>query len=415
MLLMLLVVSIFAGCLMVQPYYERDGITIYNCDCREVVRFLDARVIDSIVTDPPYGLEFMGKAWDHGVPGFEFWDLLKVVCKPGAMLLAFGGTRKFHRLACAIEDAGWEIRDCINWIYGSGFPKSLDISKAIDKAAGAEREVVGTYKARGFSDVSPTEDGRNQWAAGEVSDKIGTRTAPSTDAAKQWDGWGTALKPAWEPIIVAMKALDGTFAQNALKHGVAGFAVDRSRVPLNGDYKCGANGRPSQTGLGDNYEPDLANQHSEVGRFPANVIHDGSDEALAGFPQQTSGANPTRRGSPKFRNAYGEFEGQEECVAARGAESGSAARFFYCAKASKKDRGEDNTHPTVKPSSLMEYLLQLVSTPTGGLVLDPFMGSGSTLVAAKALGRKAIGIEINKEYCDIAIQRLAGNSSDRQG
>jgi len=381
----------------------------------------------------------MGKAWDSALPTVEVWQELLSVCKPGAMLLSFGGTRTFHRLACAIEDAGWEMRDCINWLYGSGFPKSLDISKAIDKAAGAERELTGRVKPghEGFANrgnmssvasfkgtLGGTGGFERPWMDDpEKVEAYHQETAPSTDAAKEWNGWGTALKPAWEPIIVAMKALDGTFAQNALKHGVAGLAVDRSRVPLNGDYKCGANGRPSQTGLGDNYEPDSANQHSEVGRFPANVIHDGSDEVLAGFPQTTSGAIKPHhiRTTSKTKNAYGDRDAPPEQTEGS---TGSAARFFYCAKASSSERGSrpskeqplfgdsdpgfTNTHPTVKPLALMKYLLQLVSTPTGGIVLDPFMGSGSTLVAAKALGRRAIGIEINKEYCDIAIQRLAG-------
>lgn len=402
---------------MIEPYYERDGISIYCGDCREVCVVLSG--VDSVVTDPPYGLEFMGKEWDHGVPGENFWRVFSGVCKPGAMCLAFGGTRKFHRLACAIEDAGWEIRDCINWIYGSGFPKSLDISKAIDKAAGAERVVIGTARGKGGENLNQlareggndSGDARSRGCYGHGAKQTDIDipiTAPSTDAAKQWQGWGTALKPAWEPIVVAMKPLDGTFAQNALKHGVAGLNIDGCRVegapaPTRFDpAKHGHEGwRMNATGA------ECAANASPLGRWPANLIHDGSEEVLAGFPQQTSGANPTRRGSPKFRNAYGAFEGQEECVAARGSERGSAARFFYCAKASKKDRGDGNTHPTVKPHELMKYLLQLVSTPTGGIVLDPFMGSGSTLVAAKALGRRAIGIELNKEYCDIAIARLA--------
>lgn len=450
-----------------EPYYARDGIVIYNCDCREVGDCLEASSIDSIVTDPPYALTankkggsgaasvnldspygrarigtgnggggFMGKAWDSALPPIEVWQELLGVCKPGAFLLSFGGTRTFHRLACAIEDAGWEIRDCINWLYGSGFPKSLDISKAIDKVAGAEREKVAVGNAVKRMIPGADQDKTGSWIKDNGREYQPGVEIPSTDAAKQWQGWGTALKPAWEPIIVAMKPLDGTFAQNALKHGVAGMNIDGCRVgdfvnttPPGTDrynqanYEQGyrpnayqSNGRDGEASADKRYTKEVGTNFSATpgqrggdvkGRFPANLIHDGSDEVLAGFPQQTSGANPTRRGSQKFRNAYGEFEGQEECVAARGAESGSASRFFYCAKASKKDRGEGNTHPTVKPHELMKYLLQLVATPTGGIVLDPFMGSGSTLVAAKALGRKAIGIEISKEYCDIAIARLA--------
>lgn len=350
-------------------------------NCLEVMATLPECSVDTIITDPPYGLEFMGKEWDapwksdrrqvfdgsladdksspfkrqkvrYGVGGSyggrveqmhafqkymaEIWKAALRVAKPGAMLLSFGGTRTFHRLTCAIEDAGWEIRDCIMWLYGSGFPKSHDISKAIDKKAGAQREVVGKGKGRTGSKAQPNggstfSDDNYQWP-GDYD-----ITAPATNDARLWDGWGTALKPAWEPIIVAMKPTDGTFVNNALKHGVAGFNIDGSRIP------------------------------SEGGRFPANVILD--EEA--------------------------------------GTLLGGKSRFFYCAKASKKDRGEGNNHPTVKPTALMEYLCRLTSTPTGGVVLDPFMGSGTTGLACKATGREFIGIELNEDYYHIAKTRLA--------
>src|SRR6185312_518845 len=199
---------------------------IYLGDCREVRSALPDNSVDTIITDPPYGLEFMGKGWDKGVPGVEFWKEFLAVAKPGAMLLAFGGTRTFHRMTAAIEDSGWEIRDCMMWLYGSGFPKSLNISKAIDKAKGVERDVVG---------ISANDRPASQVKGGKAFDRgldEGQEhqplmiTAPATDLAKQWDGWGTALKPAWEPIIVAMKPLDGTFAENAEKWGVAGINVD---------------------------------------------------------------------------------------------------------------------------------------------------------------------------------------------
>ena len=259
-----------------EPYFERGKASLYEGDCRLVSPRLG--LFDSVVTDPPYGLSFMGKGWDHGVPGAEFWEIIKDSCKPGAMLLAFGGTRTFHRLAVAIEDAGWEIRDCIMWVYGSGFPKSLDISKAIDKEAGAEREAVGAGKrsTNAFNDRLQKTSGyrprQYQQNAGEPYDI----TAPATDAAKPWNGYGTALKPAYEPIIVAMKPLDGTFAHNAQTHGVAGINVDGCRI--------GTAERPvmvrtstvvsassmSGKSTGATSNGDTTN----LGRFPANLILD---------------------------------------------------------------------------------------------------------------------------------------------
>jgi hypothetical protein len=198
---------------------------IRHGDCREVMAAMDAKSVDSIVSDPPYGLSFMGKGWDHGVPGVEFWTEAMRVAKPGAHLLAFGGTRTYHRLACAIEDAGWEIRDCVMWVYGSGFPKSHDVSKAIDNAAGAEREVVGP------NPYNANKGGRNHHSDKcAQAGKMSNITAPATDDAKRWQGWGTALKPAWEPVIVARKPLCGTVAENVLTHGTGGINVDGCRV-----------------------------------------------------------------------------------------------------------------------------------------------------------------------------------------
>ena len=298
------------------------------------------------------------------------------VAKPGAHLLAFGGTRTFHRLACAIEDAGWEIRDTIMWVYGSGFPKSHN----------------------------------GPWG-------------------------GTALKPAWEPIIVARKSLDGTVEQNHAKHGTGALNIDGCRVELHGDYKCGANGRPSQTGLGDNYKPESANQHSEEGRWPANLIHDGSEEAVAGFPQAGGGFGVSG-GDPDGKGIYGKRFPRGNMATVGYGDSGSAARFFYCAKASRSDgndglgdmpekplnwstgtqnpgssqskgtkKAAQNPHPTVKPTDLMRYLCRLV-TPAGGLVLDPFMGSGSTGRGAVLEGFRFLGIEREAEYVEIAARRI---------
>jgi len=230
------------------------------------------------------------------------------------------------------------------------------------------------------------------------------KRAPATDEAKKWDGWGTALKPSYEPIIVARKPLEGTVAANTLKWGTGGINIDGCRVALNGDYKCGANGRPSQTGLGDNYDESKANQHSETGRFPANLIHDGSKEVTGLFPETTSGRlKPSHIDRGKQRGRLGAYKGRE-ITAEFGGDSGSAARFFYAAKADSAERRKSN-HPTVKPLDLMRYLVRLV-TPVGGITLDPFLGSGTTIEAARAESCKAIGIELSGEYCEDAIARL---------
>jgi len=387
------------------------GITsIYNGDCRDVLPTLD--LVDAVVTDPPYGLSFMGKGWDRGIPGVEFWEAVMGAMKPGAHLLAFGGTRTFHRLTCAIEDAGFEIRDCLMWVYGSGFPKSLDVSKAIDKSTKTEREVVGSYKARGFSEVSPTEDGRNQWAAGEVIDKVGHRTVPATDAAKEWEGWGTALKPAWEPIILARKPLEGTVANNVLEHGVGGLNIDGCRVGTDVIQTHGSGDKYAnlKTGQSDG----VGEYQNHQGRWPANLIHDGSDEVVELFPN-TAPSKATPRNNGEFKS---QSKGAETAHVTYGhSDRGSAARFFYCAKASKKDRGEGNNHATVKPTELMRYLCRLI-TPPSGVILDPFMGSGSTLVAAQSEGLSndsyafnSIGIDIDESYCEIAVRRLNENNA----
>lgn len=381
---------------------------LYLGDCLDVMAGMEENSISSIVTDPPYGLSFMGRGWDHGVPGVEFWAAALRVSRPGAMMLAFGGTRTHHRLMVAIEDAGWEIRDCLMWLYGSGMPKGLDISKAIDKAAGAEREVVGEYVARGFSDTSPTNDGRNQWAAGAVSDKVGLRTVASTDAAKQWDGWNTNLKPAWEPIIMARKPLsEPTVAANVLKWGTGGINVDASRIE--GVVPQTTQGASSRIyGNGKGFSPDgmqMSNPHPQ-GRWPANLLLDEEAAVLLDKMSGVSKSVATRRGE-RHGAIYGNGKGPTGPDSIRGHEDqGGASRFFYVAKASKKDRGEGNNHPTVKPTSLMQWLCRLV-TPVGGTILDPFMGSGSTGKAAQLEGFDFVGIDKEQVSFDIATQRLA--------
>jgi site-specific DNA-methyltransferase (adenine-specific) len=382
------------------------------------MRTLDPETIDSIVTDPPYGLSFMGKGWDHGVPGVEFWTEALRVAKPGAHLLAFGGTRTYHRLAVAIEDAGWEIRDCVMWVYAQGFPKSHDVSKAIDKAAGAEREVVKEWAQTYSGGAGEATGYRPRTYVGKETSK-----EAATDAARQWSGWGTALKPAWEPIIVARKALRGTVAGNVLEWGTGGINVDGCRIDgappsVPQPVFNSPTGRiyGMKAGEGRNGEMSQAE-----GRWPANFIHDGSEEVTDLL--------------------------------------GDAARFFYCPKASKRDRDEGcegmeerhnkgsgthgngtastrlgnaaeraagithvelqkvrNHHPTVKPTDLMRYLCRLV-TPPDGLVLDPFTGSGSTGKAAILEGFRFVGCELSAEYIEIARARIghaAGQSRQKE-
>jgi len=353
--------------------------------------------VDAIVTDPPYGLSFMGNHWDKGLPSAELWAECLRVLKPGGHLLAFAGTRTQHRMATAIEDGGFEIRDMIAWVYGSGFPKSLDVSKAIDKAAGATREPTGKEPRR------PTPRAMAPMGAGLRECDASTRyDDPATESARQWQGWGTALKPALEPITVARKPLIGTVAANVLEHGTGAINVDASRVESGDSTRrdntaemgfCGGN-------LSDKYQTG-----SDSGRWPANLIHDGSDDVFDVFPQSSGqqGALGPQNGDKLSINAYGDY-GPRRAFYPRG-DTGSAARFFYCAKASKSERGEGNIHPTVKPLALMRYLCRLV-TPSGGVVLDPFLGSGSTAIAAIKEWFACVGIERELKYFDIACERI---------
>lgn len=416
----------FPGCLESDKTFTRMSAPtceIIVGDCLQSLRGLPDNSVDSIVTDPPYGLRFMGKAWDYDVPPVAVWAECLRVLKPGGHLLAFAGTRTQHRMACRIEDAGFEIRDMIAWVYASGFPKSLNVSKAIDKAAGAEREVIATGKPvkRMIPGADQIEGG--SWIKDNGREFVPTETAPATAAAREWDGWGTALKPALEPITLARKPLVGTVAANVLQHGTGALNVDGCRVALDGDYKCEANGRPSQTGLDDNYDPAAPNQPDTLGRFPANLIHDGSDDVLAAFPNapgQMADAS-TAADERKNQNCYGAMRrgrGDEPSAdsdnngavgfkmkpGARRGDSGTAARFFYCAKASADDRGEGNKHPTVKPNALMRYLCRLI-TPPGGTVLDPYLGSGSTAKAALEEGFSIIGMEIDSGHAETARNR----------
>ena len=446
---------------------------IYHGNNLDILKTFEDNSIDSIVTDPPYGLGkepdalevlqswitvgyheikgkgFMGKEWDAFVPQPNFWRECLRVLKPGGHLLSFAGTRTYDWVVMGLRIAGFEIRDQIAWVYGSGFPKSLDVSKAIDKMMGAEREVVGSYKVGGNAAQSTKEKG-GTYASNTNS--IGVKpidvniTAPSTDEAKQWQGWGTSLKPALEPIVMARKPLDGTVAQNVLKYGVGGINIDGCRIATDDDWKR----TEQETNTAQEYQRKNKSMYAQKneggmhdnGRFPANFIHDGSDEVVSLFPSTGQGGSITKTyedNSP----LYGDY-GVKPPFESYG-DSGSAARFFYTAKASQTERnwglgefdekytasaefrpnhmekalnGESgnpygrwqpkkNIHPTVKPIDLMRYLVRLV-TPKNGICLDPFMGSGTTAVACKMEGFNYVGCELMEEYVKIAEARIEG-------
>lgn len=381
--------------------------TLYLGDCRDVLRTLPDASVDSIVTDPPYGISFMGNHWDYDVPDAGIWRECLRVLKPGGHLLAFAGTRTQHRMAVQIEDAGFDIRDMIAWVYGSGFPKSLDVSKAIDKAAGAEREVVGAYQR-------PDGTGRNysDWKTNycksiyckdlDRSERV--ITAACTDDARAWQGWGTALKPALEPITVARKPLAGTVAANVMQHGTGALNIGACRVE--GTVTTNPLVRNAVDSIYGGWKARSGNESTESnGRWPANLIHDGSDEVVSQFPSE-AGANNINRAPASdgmTKNCYSGEYGARSTVFHN--DNGSAARFFYSAKASRADRDDDNIHPTVKPTDLMRYLCRLV-TPPGGIVLDPFLGSGSTGKAAGEEWFTFIGIEREPKYFEIACRRI---------
>ncbi len=361
---------------------------------------------DSIVTDPPYGIEFMGKDWDKHTGALETWNECFRVLKPGGYILAFSASRTYHHLATNIESVGFEIRDQIMWLYGSGFPKSLNIGKAIDKKLGNERVAVG----KRTRNVKPFDDG-NGWNSNNT-----TGNYIYTKGNSEYEGWGTALKPAHEPIVMARKPLsEKSIVDNVLKHNTGGINIDACRIGVSGNdpnHRKIDNKNTLGTTFGSKDEIKSVStgksQLGEQGRFPANIIHDGSEEVLEGFPETKSGQlkpehatgkNPWCESSrPKFKKSYG-------------GDSGSAARFFYCPKVSKKERniGQStdgkNNHPTVKPVALMKYLITLI-TPKGGKVLDPFNGSGSTGMACVELGYEYTGCELDPDYIEISKARI---------
>lgn len=411
-------------------YYSEPGIVLLHGDCLEIMPLLESNSIDTIITDPPYGISFMGKNWDHVVPGPQYWEIALKICKPGALMLAFGGTRTHHRLMCSIEDGGWELRDVLMWLYGSGFPKSHNISKAIDKEAGAERKKI-LASSKGGKIISGSNNSR-PWH--ENPDHLIDSDQPVTPEAKKWDGYGTALKPAWEPIILAMNPLDGTFAQNAIKYGLAGLNIDDCKIagPLwkwgtQTDIKGGGYGnkRPS-----DGYIKDKNIKGGERGRWPSNIL---LTEETATMLDKQSG--PVKAGgslsgnelSHPFKNCYGEMKNRRIWNGYE--DSGGASRFFYISKADNKDRGNrpekemplfgekipefKNTHPTVKPTTLAyhllniaSYLARLTASPNAGIVLDMFGGSGWMPLVCKSINRPCIMIEKEIENIKIAIERI---------
>jgi DNA modification methylase len=393
---------------------------INHANIKDWARDYDGPQFDAILCDPPYELGFMGKSWDSSGIAFDkdMWaDLLRIL-KPGGHLLAFSGSRTYHRMACAIEDAGFEIRDMIEWVYGSGFPKSLNISKALDKQAGEQRNRVKVPEAARDS----VDYGKYN---GEIDDDN-----PITEEATYWNGYGTALKPAHEPCVLARKPLEGTVANNALKYGTGGLNIDGTRIEAepslakNWDRVQSTKQGIASTGIN---AIDLRDR-VPTGRFPANLIHDGSDEVVGLFPDTKSGAmNTTSKG---FGNSKIFNDGKEISLVQQ-ADSGSAARFFYTAKSSKsernaglegfeeqirvrqvlagehKDTASSNFHPTVKPLTLTKYLATLIKPPTGGRLLVPFSGSGSEMIGALQAGWDYVeGVELTEEYIPIAEARI---------
>ena len=410
------------------PHYDDGDVTVYHGDCLDVLRELPDASVDAVVTDPPYELTgggsggFMGKHWDAtGIAyNVDMWRQCLRVLRPGGHLLAFGGTRTYHRMACAIEDAGFEIRDSIHWTYGSGFPKSLDVSKAIDKAAGATREVVAEV-FRG------NRAGTSAGIMGESVPRTDTITAPATDAARQWDGWGTALKPSHEPIVVARKPLVGTVAGNVLAHGTGAINVDACRVAHDeppGSPSLGAHGRRAGI-MGETVMRYRETTAADIkGRWPANTIltHapdcDPDGGCGAGCPcaemdAQSGVSTSVGVAAFKPRSVYNaDAEGYDISGTEIGyGDTGGASRFFpafyYTAKASsaERPRGDGVAHPTVKPLDLMRWLVRLV-TPPGGVVLEPFAGSGTTAEACVVEGFRCIAIEREADYLPLIVARL---------
>ena len=446
-------------------YSENDSYKLYNGDMLDMLQVIEPESIDAIVCDPPYELGFMNKSWDSTGIAFkkETWENCLKVLKPGGYLLAFGGSRTYHRIACAIEDAGFEIRDCVMYLYGTGFPKSMDIAKALEG-----KLTLGSSNPKDFKKLNGEQITRGNWGYATMQLEQGYRNKnydieaesktylgklePTTDLAKEWQGWGTCLKPAYEPIIVARKPFKGSVVDNIIKYRVGGLNIDECRI-LTNDNLARINKTDNGMfgiGIGNNNAQKCKELGIEYGgRFPSNVITDGSEEVAKGKPNTTSNYDENNRQETEIHRRNNDIltYGYKQRVAGGFNDSGSAMRYFYSAKTSKKDRDEGldnlkdgllrrvrpdkdddkptglnkdprfapvvrkNIHPTCKPTELMQYLVRLVS-PKGATILDPFMGSGSTGKAVMFENRerdanyKFIGIELTDEYLPIAQARI---------
>jgi DNA modification methylase len=456
--------------------FRVNGGTIFQGDCLDVMKALPDDSIDGVITDCPYGLSkepditevlthwlagdvyehngsgFMNKSWDSFIPGPEYWKELYRIMKPGAFALIFSGTRTWDLMGIALRLGGFSIKDTVSWLYSSGFPKSMDVSKKIDQKLGLEREVIGKQKHPTLSDTSSDiRQEQNQFHAGNSLKDEWDVTAPASEKAKLWSGYGTALKPAWEPIIIAQKPLDGTYANNILKHGVGALNIDACRISsrdLEG-AKREHHGKVYE-GVAEGYKRLNKSSYThktdwypnKSGRFPSNLIlqhspncteSDGgcTENCPIHLLRDQSGITKSgkmephhKRRTPRMGHGgiYGDDAGDPESAfkgKSSGGDSGYAdrfflnlegeeppTRFFYCGKASKKERRPYNNHPTCKPLKLLEYLIKLITPPKPGILLDPFMGSGSTLIACKNLGVPFIGIDMIPEYVEIAKRRL---------
>ena len=432
---------------------QGENYTVHIGNNLDILPTLEDNSVDSIVTDPPYELGFMGKKWDSTGIAYnpDLWRECLRVLKPGGHLLSFGGSRTWHRIAVAIEDAGFEVRDSIAWLYGSGFPKSLDISKAIEG-----KITTGSSNKKGFKNLNGEQVERGNWGIASQAEKHGFRpenydlTAgetrlgkldPTTPEAQQWDGWGTALKPAFEPVIVARKPLIGTVAENVLTYGTGGLNIDGSRIGTDGGTaREGKANQPNDSGWANMKGHRIAELNA--GRWPSNVI---LDPYTAELLDEQSGVSFSKSGGMSGRETAAVYGKHKSTPRTGHDDSGGASRFFYVAKASKRDRNEgleqleaikmeigddrpsgnswerrgrdsaiprQNFHPTVKPTELMRYLIKLI-TPPNGIVLDPFTGSGSTGKAAILEGFRFIGIEMTEDYIPIIDGRLKHAEAER--
>lgn len=398
---------------------------IYNMDCIEGMKRLKDNSIDSIVTDPPYEIGFMGKSWDStGIAyNIDMWKECLRVLKPGGHLLSFGGSRTYHHMACAIEDAGFEIRDQIMWVYGSGFPKSYNVAKGIEGLLTNGSSNTKDYKLLNKKNIRTESTGFHKMhfeqgaRPADYGDNVKFDLDATTTEANKWNGWGTSLKPAHEPIVVARKPLsEKTVAENVLKWGTGGINIDGCRIETtdnlnggaySGGQRCDGDWKDNSGFKNDN----LTGQYVQpTGRFPANIIFD--EEAGVILDEQSGKVSyGNKSGGYSYEGKEYEVEGFVKSCKPKApsnyGDSGGASRFFYCAKSSKKERGEGNNHPTVKPIALIKYLITLV-TPPNGIVLDPFVGSGTTSICAKELGFNYIGFDSDEDYCEIAKKRIVG-------